>query len=177
MKKNSEDHSSLRTFATMRRGNWGTSMVLSIGVAVLDNPVDPKCQQKTSWNTPLAEYKRLFFTNLWVSTHTLSCSLTRVTKSITKHHTPTNNSHENDGLPTVRKIHTMPRLALVVHKTVRTSSKAHILSSINFSTVIAQLEAPTDYKNILLKRVSLDHNQKPGRKTSCKKCIQSCETQ
>ena len=62
----------------------------------------------------------------------------------------------------------MPRFALVVHKTVRMLSKTHILLSINYSTVITQPEAPTDYKNILLKRVSLVHNQKLGRKTSCK---------
>ena len=33
---------------------------------------------------------------------------------------------------------------------------------------MTQLEAPTEYKNILPKRVSHDHNQKPGQKTSCK---------
>ena len=146
--------------------------MLSIGVAVLDNLVDPKCQRKTSWNTPLAEYKQLFFTNLWVSTHILSCSLTRVTKSITIHHSLKNNSRKNDRSPTVRKIHTMPRFALVVHKTVRMLSKTLISLSINCSTAVTQPEASTDYKNILLKRVSLVHNQKLGRKTSCKNALE-----
>ena len=141
-------------------------MVLSIGVAVLDNPVNPKCQQKTSWNTPLAEYKRLSFTYIWVPTHTLSCSLTKVTKSITIQHTLTNSSREIDRPLTVGKIHTRPRLALAVHKTVKTSNNVHIPPSIECSIAMTQLQIPIECKNILPKRTSHEQDQKPGWETS-----------
>ena len=55
-----------------------------------------------------------------------------------------------------------------MHKTIRTSSNAHIPSSIKCSTVTTQLEASTEYKKLLPKRVSHEHNRKPGWKTSGK---------
>ena len=85
---------------------------------------------------------------------------------ITIQHTLTNSSRENDRLLTVGKIHTMPRLALVVHKTVKTSSNVHISSSIECSIAMTQLETSIERKNILPKRTSHEHNQKPGWETS-----------
>ena len=61
-------------------------MVLSIGLAVLDNTASPESQQRTSWNTPLAEYKRLSFETNKVPAHTFSYSPVGGTKTIETNH-------------------------------------------------------------------------------------------
>ena len=61
-------------------------MVLSIGLAVLYNPASPDSQQRTSWNTPLAEYKRLSSKTNKVPAHTFSYSPVGGTKNIETNH-------------------------------------------------------------------------------------------
>ena len=61
-------------------------MVLSIGLAVLDNPASPESQQRTSWNTPLAEYKRLSFEPNKLPAHTFSYSPVGGTKTTETNH-------------------------------------------------------------------------------------------
>ena len=86
MKKYCEGHGSLCAYVKNIKGSWGTSMVLSIGLAVLDNTASPESQQRTSWNTPLAEYKRLSSKTNKVPANTFSYSLVGGTKTIETNH-------------------------------------------------------------------------------------------
>ena len=60
----------------------------------------------------------------------------------------------------------MPRLALAAHKTAETFNNVHISPSIECSIAMSQLVTPVERKNILPKRTSHEHDQKPGWETS-----------